>query len=121
MGVPPMLFSTGTKAWARRPCYKAMPATPIHISSRADPRVAHYRALKDKLLDREGKLFIAEGENVVRRLLASDFETLSVFVAEHRAAGMADLVPDTVPLYVGSKQLMEQVIGFDFHIGVVAC
>jgi tRNA G18 (ribose-2'-O)-methylase SpoU len=98
-----------------------MPATPISISSLADPRVAHYRDLKDKVLDREGKLFIAEGENVVRRLLASDFETLSVFAAEHRYAALLDAVPDSVPLYVGSKELMTQVIGFDFHTGVVAC
>ena len=44
-----------------------MSATSIPIHSLDDPRVAHYRALKDKLLDREGKLFIAEGENVVGR------------------------------------------------------
>jgi tRNA G18 (ribose-2'-O)-methylase SpoU len=98
-----------------------MPAAPIAISSLDDPRVAHYRDLKDKLLDRQGRLFIAEGENVVRRLLTSDFETLSVFVVEHRAAGIAEVVPLHVPLYVGSKQLMERVIGFDFHTGVVAC
>jgi len=98
-----------------------MPSLPIPILSLDDPRVASYRRLKDKVLDRQGRLFIAEGENVVRRLLASDFETLSVFVAEHRFAGMVDAVPEQVPLYVGSPALMEQVIGFDFHTGVVAC
>ena len=98
-----------------------MPPAPVPISSLDDPRVAHYRNLKDKALDRQGRLFIAEGENVVRRLLASDFETLSVFCADHRAAGLADAVPGHVPLYAGSRELMERVIGFDFHTGVVAC
>jgi len=98
-----------------------MPATLIPIDSLDDPRVAHYRDLKDKVLDRQGRLFIAEGENVVRRLLASDFETLSVFCADHRASALADAVPPHVPLYAGTKDLMERVIGFDFHTGVVAC
>jgi tRNA G18 (ribose-2'-O)-methylase SpoU len=96
-------------------------SAPIPISSLDDPRVAHYRNLKDKVLDREGRLFVAEGENVVRRLLASDFETLSVFCADHRVAGLADAVPVHVPLYAGSRDLMGRVIGFDFHTGVVAC
>lgn len=98
-----------------------MPATPVSILSLDDPRVAPYRDLKDKVLDREGRLFIAEGENVVRRLLASDFETVSVFAAEHRYAALLDAIPESVPLYVGSKELMTSVIGFDFHTGVVAC
>lgn len=98
-----------------------MPATPTLIDALDDPRVAHYRDLKDKVLDRQGRLFIAEGENVVRRLLASDFEVLSVFCVDHRAAAVAGAVPAGVPLYVGSGRLMEGVIGFDFHTGVVAC
>lgn len=98
-----------------------MPAPLIPILSLDDPRVASYRNLKDKVLDRQGRLFIAEGENVVRRLLASDYEALSVFCVEPKAAGLAEAVPDGVPLYVGSAALMEQVIGFDFHTGVVAC
>ena len=93
----------------------------IPIDSLDDPRVAPYRNLKDKVLDREGRLFIAEGENVVRRLLASDFETVSVFCVDYRAASVAEAVPAGVPLYVGTGKLMEQVIGFDFHTGVVAC
>ena len=91
------------------------------IPSLDDPRVAPYRNLKDKVLDREGRLFIAEGENVVRRLLASGYETLSVFVAEQKVTSISDAVPLHVPLYVAPPALMEQVIGFDFHTGVLAC
>lgn len=98
-----------------------MPATPTLITSLDDPRVASYRNLKDKVLEREGKRFIAEGENVVRRLLASDFPVESVFVAEPRAAELAEAIPPGVPFYVGSRSLMESVLGFDFHGGVVAC
>jgi tRNA G18 (ribose-2'-O)-methylase SpoU len=91
------------------------------IASLDDPRVAAYRNLKDKVLDREGRRFIAEGENVVRRLLASDFPVESVFCADTRAAAVAEAMPAGVPLYVGTADLMGRVVGFDFHTGVVAC
>ena len=66
----------------------------IRIDSLTDPRIAPYRNLKDKELDRAGKLFIAEGEYVVRRLLDSDFPVESVFVAEKHEEEFAQLVPE---------------------------
>ena len=96
-----------------------MPVLPI--TSLSDPRVALYRNLKDRDLDRTGRWFIAEGEYVVRRLLASDFPVESVFLAERRAAEMAPLVPADVPVYVAPQPVMEGVLGFKFHSGVLAC
>ena len=52
------------------------------IDSLDDERVRFYRDLKDRDLAREGGRFIAEGETVVRRLLASGYATESVLVAE---------------------------------------
>jgi tRNA G18 (ribose-2'-O)-methylase SpoU len=94
---------------------------PELIDSLDDPRVWHYRNLKDRALDRSGRWFIAEGEHVVRRLLASDFPVESVFLSEKRAAEMTPAVPADVPVYVAPQHLMEQVMGFKFHSGVVAC
>src|SRR4029078_3555733 len=94
---------------------------PEPISTLDDPRVWHYRDLKDRALDRIGKWFIAEGEHVVRRLLASDFPVESVFLAENGAAEIAPLVPPNIPVYVAPQRLMDQVVGFKFHSGVVAC
>ncbi len=91
------------------------------IDSLDDPRVAPYRNLKDRALDRSGGAFIAEGEHLVRRLLASDFVVDSVFLSERRAAEVADVVPATIPVYVASTRLMEKVLGFKFHSGVIAC
>ena len=93
----------------------------IPIDSLADPRVAPYRNLKDKELDRAGKLFIAEGEYLVRRLLASDFPIESVFVADKHAAEFSGLVPATVPLYVTSTGVMNGILGLKFHSGIIAC
>ena len=49
----------------------------IPVDSLDDPRLAHYRGLKDRDLARTGELFIAEGDYVVRRLLASRYPTVS--------------------------------------------
>jgi tRNA G18 (ribose-2'-O)-methylase SpoU len=94
---------------------------PEHIDTLDDPRVWHYRNLKDRELDRSGKWFIAEGEHVVRRLLASDFPVESVFLSEKRAAEIAPLVPAGIPVYVAPQHLMAQVLGFKFHSGIIAC
>ena len=43
----------------------------IRVQSLDDPRLAPYRTLKERELAREGDRFIAEGEHLVKRLLAS--------------------------------------------------
>ena len=93
----------------------------IAIESLDDPRVAAYLDLKTKRLVRDGNLFIAEGTKLVERLLASDYHTESVLIAERREADWAVKVPADIPLYVIPQQLGEQLTGFNFHVGVLAC
>ncbi len=93
----------------------------IQIDSLDDPRVAPYRNLKDRELDRQGELFLAEGEYVVRRMLASDYRAESVLVADHRLPAIIDAVPPHVPLYVAPPAVVKQIIGFNFHTGIMAC
>jgi tRNA G18 (ribose-2'-O)-methylase SpoU len=95
-----------------------MPIVPI--SSLDDPGVSPYRDLKDRELARGGDRFIAEGEHVVRRLLASDFPVESLLVARRRADEVAPLAPPDVPVYVVDDPLVHQVVGFKFHSGVIA-
>ena len=96
-----------------------MSVTPI--TSLDDPRVALYRNLKDRELERRGRHFIAEGEHLTRRLLASDFPVDSVMLAERRVAEIAPIVPERVPVYVVAQQLMNEIVGLKFHSGVLAC
>jgi tRNA G18 (ribose-2'-O)-methylase SpoU len=93
----------------------------IHIDSFTDPRVAHYRNLKDRQLERQGRLFIAEGEHLVRRLLASSFETESLLLAERRVDDIASIVPAHIPVYVVPQDRMNEILGMKFHSGVMAC
>lgn len=93
----------------------------IPISSLDDPRVQPYRQLKGSDVMRRGELFIAEGNKVVERLLQSDFETVSVLISEKREAEWGPKVPADVPLYVIPQELGALLVGFNFHVGVVAC
>src|SRR5687767_1147507 len=93
----------------------------IPITTLDDPRVALYRNLKDRDLERRGRHFIAEGEHVTRRLLASDFPVDSVMLAERRVAEMAPLIPEHVPVYAVSPETMNDIVGLKFHSGVLAC
>ena len=93
----------------------------IRIDSLDDPRVALYRDLKDRELDRSGKFFIAEGEYIVRRLLESDFPVESVLLAERRVDQIAPLVPEPIPVYVTPPEQMQRILGMKFHSGVIAC
>jgi tRNA G18 (ribose-2'-O)-methylase SpoU len=91
------------------------------IETLDDPRVRPYRNIKDRELDRGGRLFIAEGEHLLRRLLASDFPVESVFLADRRLAELAPLVPEHVPLYTAAAAIHDEILGLKFHSGVIAC
>lgn len=93
---------------------------PIEIDSLDDPRVAPYRNLKDFELARDGGRFIAEGELVVRRLLASDYQAESVLLSRQRAPAVGPAVPEGVAVYVAPERLIHAIVGFKFHSGVLA-
>jgi tRNA G18 (ribose-2'-O)-methylase SpoU len=95
--------------------------TAIRIEDLSDPRVAPYRNIKEKDLERAGRLFIAEGEYVVRRLFASDFSIESLFVTDRRLEEIGPLAPEGVPLFVTSTEIMNGILGMKFHSGVIAC
>lgn len=91
------------------------------IANLDDERLWPYRQLKDRELARDGERFLAEGEFIVRRLIASKYPVESVLISERRADALSGMVPSDVPLYVLSDALVHRVIGFKFHSGVIAC
>jgi len=95
--------------------------TRIAVENLDDPRVQMYGHLKSSNLLRDGRLFIAEGTKLVERLLASDYQVDSVLIAERREAEWGPKIPPEVPLYVIPQQIGEQLTGFNFHVGVLAC
>lgn len=93
----------------------------IRIDAIDDPRIAHYRDLPRANLARESGLYIVEGRFLVERLVASHFDVESILVDSRRA----DLIPrglsPEVPVYKTAPGLVDRIIGFNFHRGILAC
>jgi tRNA G18 (ribose-2'-O)-methylase SpoU len=96
---------------------------PISVQSLDDPAVAVYRDLKRSNLTRLSSRFIAEGDKVVLRLLASDFEVESVLAAESFVPHVAPLLEHRrgTSLLIAADSLVPQIVGFNFHRGLLAC
>jgi tRNA G18 (ribose-2'-O)-methylase SpoU len=94
------------------------------IDDATDPRLADFMGLTDRDIARRHeseRILIAEGPEVVRRLVASDLEIRSIVVSPNRLDEMAAAL-ETVscPVYVAERPVISQVAGFDLHRGVVA-
>jgi tRNA G18 (ribose-2'-O)-methylase SpoU len=94
--------------------------TTTTITNSDDSRIAPYCSLKDKQLAQALGLFVAEGEFLVRRLLISEFKVHSVLMTDARFHAGDWGVPDEVPVYLASKAIISEIVGFQFHRGVLA-
>ena len=96
----------------------------IAISDPDDSRIEAYRAVRERDLVGRQHRFVAEGEVVLRVLLnQSRFEIESVLLAESRLDGLGDmlpLLPPETPIYTASRQVMDAIVGFPIHRGVLA-
>lgn len=98
---------------------------PIPVTDPDDPCIAAYRAVRERDVVGRGERFVAEGE-VVLRLLAGPqcrHEAESVLVAESRVDGVADALarlPKDTPVYAASQAVMDAIVGFHIHRGVLA-
>ncbi len=93
----------------------------IFVNSIDDPRLAPYRELNQRNLTRVSGLFIAEGDKLTERLIASRFPVASLLAEPTHANRFEPLLPGQTPVYVASRTLLEATIGFNFHRGVLAC
>jgi tRNA G18 (ribose-2'-O)-methylase SpoU len=92
----------------------------VPITDLNDPRIAIYRALKATNQTRRLGQFVVEGEKLVERLLVSRFPTVSVLVTDRHAPRLAAQIPDGVPTYIVPHELVDSIVGFPFHRGVLA-
>ena len=91
-----------------------------------DPRLDDYRALKDshlrKRYEHELGVFVAEGPNVVRELLASDYGTKSLLLSPERADDLApELAVLDAEVFVADRDLIRRIVRFDLHQGAIGC
>lgn len=94
------------------------------IASLDLPELAPYRTLKLPQEHRERGIFVAEGDKVVHRLLASPLEIISVLLPEHRLAEYEPALrarpEDILTFGVTEKRVLEELVGFEMFQGVMA-
>ena len=93
----------------------------IPVDDAADPRLAGYQQLNQQNPTRWAGYFIAEGDKIAERLIASRYPVQSLLLIPEYVERFEALAPPDTPIYVGSRQLLEATIGFNFHRGVLAC
>ena len=87
------------------------------------PELAPYRTMRRPLEHERDGIFVAEGEKVVRRLLESRFDVVSVLLPEKHLENFRTLLdqrPEYLTAYLADKLLLEQLIGFSMYQGVLA-
>ena len=90
------------------------------IESLDDPRLDPYRDLKGKG-GRDLAPVIAEGEKLVKRMLASPCAVQSLLCTAAARDRLRAMTPPHVDVYVASTPMISRLVGFRFHRGVLAC
>lgn len=87
------------------------------------PELAPYRTMRWQHEQRTQGIFVAEGEKVVRRLLESPLEVVSVLLPSRWAENYRPLLekrPEGLTVYTAEKKLLESLTGFSMYQGVLA-
>lgn len=84
-----------------------------------DPRLTQYRDIRNKSHYRTTGYFVAEGWRVVERMLNSPLTVQSILVSERRADLMLPRFADRAEVYVLPDALARELVGYNFHAGVL--
>jgi tRNA G18 (ribose-2'-O)-methylase SpoU len=101
--------------------WRRLGMTRFLIDDLDDPRIAMYRHLKATNETRHLGLFVVEGEKLLERLVESPFPVASALARARHADRIAARLPEGVPLYVVPDALIDEVVGYNFHQGALAC
>jgi tRNA G18 (ribose-2'-O)-methylase SpoU len=96
----------------------------VTIDSFEDPRLEPFRNLKATNETRYSGRFVAEGEKLARRILASDFRLHALLVSRRNLPSLTDVVDAAqacCDVLVIPDEWVERLVGFNFHRGVLAC
>lgn len=96
---------------------------PINILDPEDKRISPYYSLKGKKLESDG-IFIGEGDKIVKLMIRRGLSITSLLVgrdglSRHRGI-IKTLSCKGVPVYVAERDIVESIIGFRFHRGILA-
>lgn len=96
----------------------------VPILDASDPRVAAYLSIQERDLVGRRDHFIAEGEVVLRALVAARRQAVvSLFVAEPRLPALHSILPQLpadTPIFVAPQPVLDAIAGFHLHRGILA-
>lgn len=93
------------------------------IDSLELPELAPYRTMRQQMEHRLQRIFVAEGEKVVRRLLESHLTVVSVLLPPKWLEDLRPILdarPEMIDVYVADKALLERLTGFSMYQGLLA-
>ena len=93
------------------------------ITDFADPRLAPFRNLKAQVDHLNQGVFVAEGEKVIRRLLASPHRVVSVLMPPECVTDYEPLLAaraETITLFVAGRDVLRNLTGFSIFQGQLA-
>ena len=94
------------------------------IDDPGDPRLEAYRVVRERDVSGRQGLFVIEGRVVLEKVVRSmPDRVISVLLAEGRETGLAAIIealPSTIPIYVAGQAVMDAIVGFPIHRGILA-
>ena len=97
------------------------PVPRIEVTTLDDPYLAVYRDLPNSRVAGQSGRFIAEGAILVQRLIESHLTVESILVSRRHEEKVSAYAPPDARLIVAPDDMLDQIVGFKFHRGVIAC
>jgi tRNA G18 (ribose-2'-O)-methylase SpoU len=93
----------------------------VYLTRTDDPALEPFTSVRERDLVGRQRLFLAEGEVVVRVLLGQSHRRVrALLLEERRVEPLSAVLPPHVPVYVVPQAVMDAVVGFPIHRGVLA-
>ncbi len=93
------------------------------VTSLDPPELAPYRTMRMQMDHWRQRIFVAEGEKVVRRLLESRLDVVSVLLPEkwfHELRPLIATHASAIQVFTAEKKLLEPLTGFSMYQGLLA-
>ena len=95
-----------------------------NISSLDHPALQPYLTMRRQETHRQQRIFVAEGETVVRLLLESELEVVSMLVHQHWLEKLQPMLArrrdGEIHVFVAPKAELEQLVGYPMYQGLLA-
>tara|TARA_B100000029_G_scaffold222535_1_gene220325 strand:- start:630 stop:1436 length:807 start_codon:yes stop_codon:yes gene_type:complete len=91
------------------------------VQSLDDERIEIYRNLRSTNRTRDLGMMVAESDRVIRRMIDSDCEMVSLLASDRKLSRCRDWIPSDLPVYVLDESMASELVGFDFHAGLLGC